>query len=84
SRFIQGRLIMHGADPDTPMSIIENVSQYNQRIFSTTLSQLTKCITQNKIIGPALSLYGLAPREVSNIAEIIDHSSEVRNEKEFA
>lgn len=84
SRFIQGRLIMHGADPDTPMSIIENVSQYNQRIFSTTLSQLTKCITQNKIIGPALSLYGLAPREVSNIAEIIDHTSEVRNEKKFA
>ena len=32
ARFIQGRLLMHGADPLTPVSIIENSSRPDQVI----------------------------------------------------
>lgn len=80
SRFIQGRLIMHGANPETPISLIENASKSNERVFSTILSQLPKCISKNKIIGPTLMLYGIAPREASdiNIPNIL------QNKKEFA
>ena len=84
SRFIQGRLIMHGADPKTPISLIENVSKKNQRIFSTTLSELPKCILQYDISGPVLTLYGLAPREASHVTAFIDHPNDMPSEMELA
>ena len=84
SRFIQGRLIMHGADPKTPISLIENVSKKNQRIFSTTLSELPKCISQYDISGPVLTLYGLAPREASHVTAFIDHPNDIPSEMELA
>ena len=84
SRFIQGRLIMHGANPEEPITLIENVTRYNQRIFSTVLSQFPKCISINKIKGPTIMLYGLAPRSASEIAEVIDTPNAMQNGKEFA
>ncbi len=60
SRFIQGRLMMHGASPETPVTLIENASRPDQRIVATTLSALADaalCLT-----GPAVMLYGLSPR----------------------
>ena len=84
SRFIQGRLIMHGANPEEPITLIENVTRYNQRIFSTVLSQLPTCISINKIKGPTIMLYGLAPRSASEIAEVIDTPNAMQNGKEFA
>jgi len=63
ARFIQGRLLMHGADPATPMTIIENVSRANQRIITTTLGELEPTLTNAKLTGPALTFLGLAPRD---------------------
>ena len=65
ARFIQGRLLMHGANPATPVTIIENVSRANQRIIATTLAEMEPTITQANLTGPAITFYGLAPRDAA-------------------
>lgn len=67
ARFIQGRLIMHGADPATPVTIIENASRADQRVLPTTLANLAHDIAEADLSGPALTLYGLAPRSVDAV-----------------
>ncbi|MFS4580197.1 uroporphyrinogen-III C-methyltransferase [Phaeobacter sp. C3_T13_0] len=62
ARFVQGRLIMHGADRATPMTIVENASRANQRIVETTLERLPTDIAAANLTGPALTFLGLAPR----------------------
>jgi uroporphyrin-III C-methyltransferase/precorrin-2 dehydrogenase/sirohydrochlorin ferrochelatase len=62
ARFIQGRLLMHGADRATPVTVIENASRTDQRILSTTLARLPADLASANLTGPALTLYGLAPR----------------------
>ncbi|MDO6592049.1 uroporphyrinogen-III C-methyltransferase [Loktanella sp. D2R18] len=65
ARFIQGRLLMHGADPATPVTIIENVSRTDQRIIATTLGALEPTMTNANLTGPAITFYGLAPRDAA-------------------
>jgi uroporphyrin-III C-methyltransferase/precorrin-2 dehydrogenase/sirohydrochlorin ferrochelatase len=62
ARFIQGRLLMHGADPATPVTVVENASRPDTRVLSTTLSQLELALTEANLSGPALNFLGLAPR----------------------
>ncbi len=62
ARFVQGRLLMHGAAPDTPVTVVENASRPEQRVLSTPLSRLEPTLSQAGLSGPALILYGLAPR----------------------
>ena len=62
ARFIQGRLMMHGADPATPITIIENASRPDERVLDTTLARLAADLAAAGLSGPALTLYGLAPR----------------------
>ncbi len=62
ARFLQGRLLMHGADPATPVTVIENVSRTDQRILATTLARLEPTLTEATLTGPALMFLGLAPR----------------------
>ncbi len=69
ARFIQGRLLMHGADPATPVTVIENASRTDQRILATTLSQLEPTLTNANLTGPAITFYGLAPRNALAAAE---------------
>lgn len=68
ARFIQGRLLMHGAAPTTPVSVIENASRPDQRVIDTTLSQLADSLAAAELQGPALTLFGLAPRQARAIA----------------
>ncbi|WP_296420473.1 siroheme synthase CysG [Pseudooctadecabacter sp.] len=68
ARFIQGRLLMHGADPLTPVTIIENVSRTDQRVIATTLGDLEPTMTDANLTGPALTFLGLAPREAVTAA----------------
>ena len=63
SRFIQGRLMMHGANPATPVTIVENVSRADQRIIGTSLALLPEAIAA--CAGPAVILFGLAPRQAA-------------------
>jgi uroporphyrin-III C-methyltransferase len=63
ARWMQGRLLMHGADPATQVTAVENASRPNQRIAAATLATLPEAVTD--MSGPALLLLGLAPREVA-------------------
>ncbi|MEM8630165.1 MAG: siroheme synthase CysG [Pseudomonadota bacterium] len=71
ARFIQGRLMMHGADPATPFTVIENASRPTQRILSTTLAELPDALAEAEMTGPALTFLGLAPRAALEAAETI-------------
>ncbi|WP_226782672.1 siroheme synthase CysG [Oceaniglobus trochenteri] len=62
ARFIQGRLLMHGASPATPVTVVENASRPDARVLDTTLGQLEPTLTNAGLSGPALTLFGLAPR----------------------
>jgi len=67
SRFIQGRLLMHGARADTPVSIIENASRADQTVTSVTLDRLAHVFQSGAISGPALIFLGLRPRDVATL-----------------
>jgi len=69
ARFIQGRLLMHGAAPTTAVTIIENVSRTDQQIIATTLSDLEPRLTQANLQGPAIVFLGLAPRAAAAQAQ---------------
>lgn len=68
ARFVQGRLIMHGANRATPTTIIENASRPNQRIIETTLDMLPADLIAAEVAGPALIFLGLAPRAAALVA----------------
>ena len=61
ARFIQGRLMMHGADAATAVTLVENVSRPDQRILAATLATLSEAAFA--LSGPAVILLGLAPRQ---------------------
>ncbi len=73
ARFVQGRLMMHGASPATPVTIVENASRSDERIIAATLATLPDALAA--VAGPAVLLYGLAPRRVqaalSQLKEVI-------------
>lgn len=60
ARFIQGRLLMHGAAANTPVSIVANISRPDQQIIGATLADLPAAVATAN--GPAVLLVGLAPR----------------------
>lgn len=60
ARYIQGRLMMHGAAADTPVSVVANVSRSDQQIIGATLATLPAAVATAN--GPAVLLIGLAPR----------------------
>ncbi|MFK7834832.1 MAG: siroheme synthase CysG [Sulfitobacter sp.] len=71
ARFVQGRLLMHGADRATPVTVVENASRPNQRVLETTLAQMAEDIAGAALFGPALTFYGLAPRAAALVAQKI-------------
>ncbi|MDP3861911.1 MAG: uroporphyrinogen-III C-methyltransferase [Phaeovulum sp.] len=60
ARFVQGRLLMHGADPATPVAIVENASRADQRVIAAQLGSLVADLAG--VDGPAVLMLGLAPR----------------------
>ncbi len=69
ARFIQGRLLMHGAAADTPVTVVENASRPDQRILATTLGELEPTLSKAGLTGPALVFYGLAPRAAMTLCQ---------------
>ncbi len=61
ARFVQGRLMMHGADGATPVTLVENASRPDQRILASRLDCLPGDLTEAGLLGPVLMLYGIAP-----------------------
>jgi uroporphyrin-III C-methyltransferase/precorrin-2 dehydrogenase/sirohydrochlorin ferrochelatase len=72
ARFVQGRLMMHDADPSTPVTIVENASRADQRVLTTHLSTLSQTLESETLSGPALILYGLAPRAAAETLTTLD------------
>lgn len=71
ARFLQGRLLMHGADAATPVTVVENVSRPDQRIIESRLARLPDDIQTAELDGPALILLGLAPRKAATTLETL-------------
>lgn len=69
ARYIQGRLLMHGASPDTPVSVVENASRPNQNVLSTTLGALEPTLSRANLAGPAVVFLGLAPRAAQKLCK---------------
>lgn len=66
ARFIQGRLLLHGANANTPVTIVENASRADQIIAESTIGTLTDDIAAHGIKGPALLMLGYSRRRVIN------------------
>ncbi len=62
ARFLQGRMLMHGAPADTPVTIVENASRPEARTVASCLATLAADLDAADLSGPAILLYGLAPR----------------------
>lgn len=60
ARFIQGRLMMHGAGRETPVTVVANVSRTDEAIVAATLATLPEAVAMAD--GPAVILLGLSPR----------------------
>ncbi|RKQ71393.1 uroporphyrinogen-III C-methyltransferase [Litorimonas taeanensis] len=58
SRFIQGRLHLHGAAADMPVTVVENATRSNQVIISSSLSQFVDDMASASINGPAVLMIG--------------------------
>lgn len=65
ARFIQGRLLMHGADPATAVTCVENASRPTARVLATTLARLAEDLDAAAPDGPVLTFLGLAPRDAA-------------------
>jgi uroporphyrin-III C-methyltransferase/precorrin-2 dehydrogenase/sirohydrochlorin ferrochelatase len=56
---VRGNLLGAGADPATPVVIVENGTRENERAFAATLADLTNCIDEHAIAGPSVIFVGL-------------------------
>jgi len=65
ARFVQGRLMMHGADRYTPVTLIENASRPDQKVVAATLETLAE---HSALTGPAVIFIGLSPRDAVRAA----------------
>ncbi|GAB4267593.1 MAG: siroheme synthase CysG [Pararhodobacter sp.] len=65
ARFVQGRLAMHGADPATPVTLVENASRRDQRIVASRLDRLASDLAQAGLTGPVMILLGLSPAKAA-------------------
>jgi uroporphyrin-III C-methyltransferase / precorrin-2 dehydrogenase / sirohydrochlorin ferrochelatase len=56
---LRGNLLAAGADPETPVVIVENGTRESERAVATTLADLTDCVASQAIVGPAVIFVGL-------------------------
>ena len=68
--FLQGRLLMHGADRGLPVTCIENISLPAQRAFVSDLMGFTRELDAKNFNGPLIILIGIADSVVSRATGI--------------
>ena len=61
--YLAGRLLMHGAPHEMPVTIAENISRDNEAWLVTTLGALAQDIKRAEISGPAIIYLGLVPHQ---------------------
>jgi len=62
ARFLQGRLLMHGADPATPVTAVANAARPDERQIAARLADLAETLARAELSGPVILMLGLAPR----------------------
>ena len=62
AHYLSGRLLMHGASPNIPVTILENVSRPNQSTKVSTIGKLAKDTRNSGNDGPVIMMLGLEPR----------------------
>ncbi|ABD54692.1 siroheme synthase CysG [Jannaschia sp. CCS1] len=67
ARFLQGRLMMHGIAPDTPVTAVENASRTDARIIASTIATLPMDLDDAAPDGPVILMLGLAPRAAAGV-----------------
>ncbi|RIA55436.1 siroheme synthase CysG [Dichotomicrobium thermohalophilum] len=67
ARFVQGRLMLHGAAPETPVTIVENTSRPEEKRVSATLANMCERISEAGIVGPAIIFIGLPARRAQTL-----------------
>jgi len=65
---VQGRLMLHGASPETPVTIIENASRQSEKLVRARLGDMPERISEAGIAGPAIIFIGLDAREARRAA----------------
>ena len=78
ARFVQGRLLIHGADRATPVTFVENASRVDQRVVASTLGTMADDLAAADLQGPALTFLGLAPRAARTAQA--DHTNSLQKE----
>lgn len=71
ARFIQGRLLVHDAAPDTPVTVVENASRPNEVIVTATIATLPDALRLNAIKGPAILMLGYARRDANVVLKAV-------------
>jgi uroporphyrin-III C-methyltransferase/precorrin-2 dehydrogenase/sirohydrochlorin ferrochelatase len=61
--YLQGRLLMHGADPAMPVTLAARVSQPNQSLIATTLTGAVNAAEAENLTGPVVIMLGLSPHQ---------------------
>ena len=67
--FLRGRLLMRGAAPSTPVTIVENASRQDKRIVVTTLLGLPDALDEAHLAGPVVLMLGVLPRDAMHKAD---------------
>ena len=65
ARVIQGRLLMQGAAPATPVTLVENASHPDQTITACTLDTLAQTVLS--LHGPVVMLLGVTPAHAAHV-----------------
>ena len=61
--FLRGRLLMWGAAPSTPVTIVENASRAARRVVATTLLRLPEALDEARFRGAVVLMLGIVPRD---------------------
>lgn len=64
--FLSGRLMMHGADGNAPVTIVENASRIDQRVITSNVKSLAADLAVAQLSGPAILFLGLTPRALQS------------------
>ena len=72
SRFIVGRMLMHGGDPAMPVTVMANVSRTNQVTRSATLLTLPEVVETIEADAPVLIFLGLAPDRAITLPNVLE------------
>jgi siroheme synthase len=56
----QARLLNAGIDASTPVTLVENGTLAQERVFDTAIGELQRTVKAHKVTGPAMIYIGLS------------------------